>query len=181
MAWQYDRSELQSRLEKAQYDRSELQRRLEKARKQLDDIKEANDGRVNTYLLRKSQVKARRFEVGYLEDCLQQLCDLEKMMWFGTMPIYFRCGHSYYTLRFDEYDFETGPNFWSIEAEPPHYRRTHDCVCCLGCSHEIRDLHLQYRAYRHLDLGALLPGLIPDLHHIIRSYLVPAEYIREKA
>jgi hypothetical protein len=148
----------------AWYDRSELQRRLDEAEKQLDDIKD--DGVPVSFL--------RRQEVQYLESYLRKLSMIEEMLWFGTMPSYFRCSHGYNTSRFDEYDFETGPNFWTIiEAKEPPYRRTHDCVCCHWCTGEIRDLHHQYRAYRHLDLDRLLPALIPPLHHIIRSYLVP--------
>jgi hypothetical protein len=150
-----------------QYDRSELQRRLEEARKKLKDIKD--DGNQSRYLFRRMD---KKLEIQYLEDCFGILSRVEKMLWSGTMPDYFRCPHwsNQHQVGFDTYDVDTGLNFYALDRKESF---TSDRICCHYCSVHIQNLHLQYRAYRHLDFIALLPALIPPLHHIIRSYLVP--------
>jgi hypothetical protein len=188
MAWQYNRTELLRRLEDAQTVVKKHADDSEEARKRFPPGKKKH-GRTRMHLsvfhARNSPLPHEgRLQVADMESHLRRLDKMENMLWFGTVPSYFRCGHPVGrdSLRFDAYDLKAGPNFYAVDWKDADHdddityssmrkAREYDCLCCLPCSGYIRDLHLQYHAYRQLPLAGLLPCLIPALYHIIRSYL----------
>jgi hypothetical protein len=158
-----------------QYDRSWLESRIDEARKRIDEAKKRGGTRMHLFVFHALDKEATDSQglLQEMETHLVRLDKLQQMMWYGTIPTFFRCGHwiDDDALRFDAYDREEGPKFCSIDPKAwEDLDNSPARVCCYPCSGYIFQLHLRYRFYRHLDLDGILPRA---LHPIIRSYLVP--------
>jgi hypothetical protein len=177
MAWWYDRSELTRSLEEARKLIKQEADSIEETKKRFPLSKKMHLSIFHVYNPKEND---GLMQLLHIENRLRNLEKLEKMMWFGIVPTSFRCGHVMKAFSFNAYDFEAGPNFFSADdiKEAANdlwdmHGVIYNCFCCRQCCGFIRDLHIRYRAYRHLDLVALLPRLIPALYPIVRSYLVP--------